>query len=116
MSKKHRPWLKKDPFEPWMHALLAWFHDVLSACEESAHHERMKLQHICSLRTGGLWLTKHSVERFVERHRPEANRNKARLELLGLAARIETQGAEYFTTTGDVRMVVRNRRVVTVLP
>ena len=115
MKKHHRPWLKRDPFEPWMHALLAWFHGVLAGCEDSEYNRRVQLQHLCSLRTGGLWLTRHSVDRFVERHRPETERDEARMELLGLASQIELRESEY-CTVGDVRMVVRNRRVVTVLP
>ena len=102
-----------------MHALLAWYHTVMAGCVEEPTvyrtHQHRAFQHLCSLRSGGLWLTKHAVTRFVERHRPGVLRNDARLELLGLASEIGSRDTEY-GTIGDVHMVIRGRRVVTVLP
>lgn len=106
-----------EPLLEWYDALLARL-DGPAALKHRTLAARRRMH-----RLTGLEITDHLIERFCERWRPYAARDEARaalLELLCTAAPTPNEtwasdGAEPWMA-GPLRLIVREMRVVTVLP
>ena len=80
--------------------------------------------HMRLMRTTGLYVTEHCLDRFCERWRPYADRNEARATLTEILCTATPLGEPVWWAhppaeawmAGPVRLVVRNSTVVTILP
>jgi hypothetical protein len=110
----------------WVAPILEWYHGLLAALSED-EPARVGQEIMAASwrvrRTTGLHVTDHALDRFVERHLP-GDRCVARAALLRTLSHAVPEdaavpwarhGAEGWRA-GALRLVVRNRRVVTVLP
>jgi hypothetical protein len=110
------------PIPLWIVPILEWFHSTMSGLTDKpivAAQQKVAAARWRCRRTTGLWLTIHALDRFIERWRPGLDRTWARVELFELMAGAERVGdaqeAELWRN-GEVRFIVREDRVLTVLP
>jgi hypothetical protein len=114
------------PTAPWMMLLLDWYHSVMEGHTDGALAESHRARKLCwrLARTSGLRITRHSLDRFRERFGMTAERREVWCVMMAVVCNAEPangapwvfgSGAEPWTV-GPVRLVVRNRNIVTVLP
>lgn len=85
---------------------------------------RLHAAHMRLMRTSGLWVTEHCIDRFVERWRPYADRGEAHATLVEMLCDAKPldyevwwcQGGAQPWMTGPIRLVVHGKTVATILP
>lgn len=107
----------------WLAPILDWYHGLMAGLGDgpTAHYHRVMALRWRLRRTSGLFVTRHAVDRFRERYAPELRRTAAHVALLAVCVAgapapdaCWARPAESWRA-GNVRLVVRERRVVTVL-
>jgi hypothetical protein len=108
----------------WIVPVLEWYHGVLGRLDGSGNFHRGLAARYRLLRTTGLRTTEHVIDRFVERWRPYAARDEARATLTEMLCGAYPlsepadwcEGAAEPWIAGSLRLIVRDKTVVTVLP
>lgn len=112
----------------WALPILEWHH--MFEARMTGSNTQRGMAALCRLRrTTGLYVSTHALDRFVERWRPYADREEARATLTEMLCAAQPVGQEVGWCRSDeahtpsepwmagpIRLIVRAKTVVTILP